>query len=89
MVTGVKKAVGDFKRFNRGGDYSPEYGFLMLDRETGEVWTDYFYNLGHNNWKEYEKSSIINLGAMMQEQKIEINMKNVKDFAKGLLTNTF
>lgn len=60
-ITGIKKAVGDYKRANAGGIFSPIYGCLMLDRSTGEVWTDEFYSLGHNEWKEYHDKSIINL----------------------------
>lgn len=49
-IKGVKKAVGDYKRTNAEGWFSPRYGYLMLDRSTGEVWTDEFYSLGHNEW---------------------------------------
>ena len=51
-ITGLKKAIGDYRCFNAGGRFSPEYGRLMYDKETGELWTDYFYSLGHNTWKE-------------------------------------
>lgn len=85
QLTGVKKAVGEYKRFNSNGYYSPEYGYIMLDKESGEIWTDYFYSIGHNSWKEYHSDSIVNLGFMMQEQGIEINIKNVKEFAGKLV----
>lgn len=52
----------------------------MFDKATGELWTDEFYSLGHNEWKQYQSNSIINLGKIMTENNIEINMKNVKSF---------
>lgn len=79
-IKGLKKAVGDYQKANKGGYYSPKYGYLMFDKETGELWTDEFYSLGHNSWKEYRSDTIVNLGKIMIENGIEINMKNVKDF---------
>lgn len=52
----------------------------MFDKATGELWTDEFYSLGYNEWKQYQSNSIINLGRIMAENNIEINMKNVKSF---------
>jgi hypothetical protein len=52
----------------------------MYDKADGEIWTDEFYSLGHNEWKEYHSDTIINLGSIMEEREIEINMQNVKDF---------
>lgn len=79
-ITGLKKAVGEYQRANKEGYYSPKYGYLMFDKATGELWTDEFYSLGHNEWKQYQSNSIINLGRIMTENNIEINMKNVKSF---------
>ena len=84
-IKGLKKAVGDYQRFNAEGTYSPRYGYLMFNKEDGTIWTDEFYSLGHNSWKEYNSKSIINLGKMMTEQEIEINMKNVKEFIEKYL----
>ena len=84
-IKGLKKAVGDYKRANEGGAYSPNYGYLMYNKTTGELWTDEFYSTGHNNWKAYEDSSIVNLGEMMREREIEVNMVNVKDFIEKIL----
>lgn len=83
-IKGLKKAVGDYHRFNSGGYYSPEYGILMYDKESGEIWTDQFYSLGHNSWIEYHGDSIVYLGKMMGERGLEVNMKNVKEFIGGL-----
>jgi hypothetical protein len=79
-IKGLKKAIGDYKRANAEGYYSPRYGRLMYDKADGEIWTDEFYSLGHNEWKEYHSDTIINLGSIMEEREIEINMQNVKDF---------
>ena len=79
-IKGLKKAVGDYQKANKDGYYNPKYGYLMFDKETGELWTDEFYSLGHNSWKEYRSDTIVNLGKIMIENGIEINMKNVKDF---------
>ena len=79
-IKGLKKAVGDFQRANAEGYYSPRYGYLMFDKEDGSLWTDEFYSLGHNEWKEYHSETIVNLGRMMSEREIEVNMKNVKEF---------
>lgn len=84
-IKGLKKAVGDYKRANEGGPYSPRYGFLMFDLSDGELWVDEFYSLGHNDWKEYHSNSIVNLGHMMSEKGIGVNMKNVKNFLENLM----
>lgn len=79
-IKGIKKAVGDFKKFNAGGMYDPEYGVLMYDKDNGEVWTDYFYSLGHNSYKVYHSKSIVNLGNLMSECGLDITIDNVKTF---------
>lgn len=84
-VKGIKKAVGDYNRANKGGVYSPRYGYIMLDRESGEVWTDEFYSLGHGSWKQYHSNNVINLSRYMTEREIAINMANVREVAERLL----
>ena len=79
-IKGLKKAIGDYKLANEEGYHSPRYGYLMFDKEDGEIWTDEFYSLGHNEWKEYHSDTIVDIGKMMSDQEIKINMKNVKDF---------
>lgn len=79
-IKGLKTAVGEYQRFNAGGPYSPEYGVLMYDTENGELWTDYFHSLGHNEWKEYHQDTVVNLGAMMAEEGLKVTMANVKSF---------
>lgn len=79
-IEGLKQAVGDYKRANAGGWYSPIYGKLMFDKADGEIWTDQFCSLGHNEWKVYHSDTVINLGAMMAEEDIPVTMANVKQF---------
>lgn len=81
-INGLKKAVGDYQRANSGGSYSPWYGCLMYDKSDRSVWVDTFYSLGHNEWKEYHSTNIVNLGRLMSEQGIPVNMKNVRDFVE-------
>ena len=80
-----KKAVGDYNRANKGGVYSPRYGYIMLDRESGNVWTDEFYSLGRNDWKQYHSPHIVNLSGYMAERGISVNMANVREAAEELL----
>ena len=35
-ITGLRKAVSEYNRYNAGGCYSPEYAELMFDTETGQ-----------------------------------------------------
>lgn len=83
-ITGIKKAVGEYNRANAGGYYSASYGNLMLDRSTGEVWCDYFYSLGHNEWKQYHDPAIIDLGREITEQGDTVSMKTVRAYAERM-----
>lgn len=84
-IKGIKKAVGLYQRLNAGGAYSPHYGVMMLNKATGEVWTDEFYDLGHNSRKEYKDKNIMNLSAYMEQREIDVNMRNVRTIAESLL----
>lgn len=44
-ITGVKKAVGTYKRANNGGYYRSSYGALMVNVSTGYVWCDEFVDM--------------------------------------------
>lgn len=79
-IKGLKTAVSDYKRANKGAPYSPIYRELMFDKGDGRIWTDEFCDLGHNSYKVYDSKTIIYLGRIMSEREIEINMKNVKEF---------
>lgn len=79
-IKGLKSAVGDYQHANAGGFFSPSYGCLMFDKSTGELWTDYFCSIGHNEWKVYHSDAIIDLGQLMTENGLKINMRNVKEY---------
>lgn len=79
-LQGLNKAIGDYHRANLGGPYSPRYGYLMLDKSTGEIWCDEFYSLEHNEFLSYHSPDIINLGLIMENQGYEINRESVKEF---------
>lgn len=79
-LQGLNKAIGDYHRANSGSPYSPRYGVLMLDKSTGEIWTDEFYSLGQNEWKEYHSKDIINLGLIMENECWQITRENIKEY---------
>lgn len=83
MLKGLKKAVGDYQRFNKGGCYSPEYGHLMYNTNTGELWTDYFYSIGHNSWKVYHDDAIIRIDNRINDK---ITMKSVANYIDTIKT---
>lgn len=56
-ITGIKRAIGEYKRWI-AQDWRRTAN-IMLDKSTGEVWTDCF--LDCNIWKEYHNSNIISL----------------------------
>lgn len=79
-IKGLKTAIGDYKRANKGDPYGLLYGNLMFDTESGKIWVDELCDLGHNSYVVYATDTIINLGKMMSEQELEINMKTIKEF---------
>lgn len=79
-IHNLKKAIGDYKRFNKDGAYSPQYGFLMYEKSNGHLWTDEFYDLGHNAYIAYDDDDVVNLGLLMKEKGVEVNMENTKEF---------
>lgn len=86
-IIGLKKAVGEYNKANSGGYLSPFYGKLMYDMSTGKIWTDTFYSLGHNSWKEYHDKSIICLSDIIREKGYDekITMKFVTNFIENNL----
>lgn len=79
-ITGIRKAVRDYKELNKGGAYAPIYGLLIYDSETGKLWTDEHCDMGHGAYTNYDSGTAVNLGKMMQDRYIEINEANVKQF---------
>lgn len=86
-IKGLKKAVGDYKAFNQGGYYSPHYGNLMYNTETGDLWTDEFWDLGHSFYIPYQSENIVDLGKMMTEKEITVTTTSVKEFIKNNFEN--
>ena len=56
-ITGIRKAITEYKNW-LAIDYRHTAN-IMLDKSTGEVWTDIF--LDCNEWKEYHSDDIISL----------------------------
>lgn len=81
-IVGLKKAVGAYQKLNEGGFYSPHYGELMYDKDSGKLWTDEFYSLGHNEWKVYHSKSVINLGVLIEADGLDVTMANVKKYVE-------
>lgn len=81
-ITGIKNAVGDYNRANKGECYSSHYGRIMLDRSTGEVWTDEF--VGDGTYIAYAKEAIINLGRKIGNDNNTVSMKTVREYAERL-----
>lgn len=59
-MSGLRTVAGETKSLS--GPYSPEYLQLNYDRSTGEVWTDFFFSVGHNDWAVYHDKNILNCG---------------------------
>lgn len=72
--------VANYNRLNAGGAYSPLYGIIYFDQKTGEIWTNEYYDLGHNSWTHYDNPDIVNLSRKMCDAGIDITMANVKMF---------
>lgn len=78
-ITGVKKAIGDYKSW-----ISRRYGNaanIMLDKSTGKVWTDVFPDC--NSWIEYHSESVISLlSYIRQRTDEELSMQLLKTYAE-------
>ena len=56
-MTGLKQVVSETKCLD--GYYSGKYLQLNYDISTGEVFTNFHFSLGQNNWSEYHNADII------------------------------
>lgn len=52
-IKGIKKAVGDYRRIIDRGNVAR----IMMDTQTGEVWTDEFVSV--NSWIEYSDPNVV------------------------------
>lgn len=78
-LIGLKNAVGDYQRANKG-HYSPLYGRLMFNSRTGELWTDEFCSIGHNQWREYADPAIFEIGRSVEQSYGVVTMRTVKSY---------
>ena len=62
-ITGIKKAISDYKNW-LSIDWRHTAN-IMLDKSTGEVWTDCFIDC--NTWKEYHSDDIVSLSSYIRE----------------------
>ena len=83
-ITNIKKSVGEYKRANAGGVYSPRYANIMLNRENGRVWIDEYYSIGHGSYTVYADPAIINLGAVITDNGALVNMVTIRAYAEKL-----
>lgn len=79
-IHGLKAAVGEYLRANVEGYYSPKYGYLMYNMDSGELWVDEYYSVGRTSRKIYQSKSIVNIGEMMIDKGIDVSMRGVRDF---------
>lgn len=63
-IRGIKKAIGEYKSWL---SLDPRHAAdIMLDKSTGEVWTDSFPDC--NEWKEYHSRDIVSLAQYVRER---------------------
>lgn len=56
-INGLRKASSETKGLT--GYYSGHYVQISYDKSTGDILTDYHYNLGQNSWTQYHDPNII------------------------------
>ncbi|MDR0889345.1 MAG: hypothetical protein LBM28_01700 [Oscillospiraceae bacterium] len=61
-MTGLRKAAGETKCLR--GAYDAGYVQISFDTATGEVLSDYHYDLGHNSHTRYHEDTVINCGTI-------------------------
>lgn len=59
-MCGLKRVAADSKSLN--GYYSGRYLQLNYDKSTGEVFTNFHYNLGQNSWSVYHDPNVVVIG---------------------------
>lgn len=77
-MSGLRTVAGETKSLT--GSYSPEYLQLNYDRSTGEVWTDFFFSVGHNNWTKYQDENVLNCGNLCSHYTMQ-ELANIIYFA--------
>ena len=59
-LKGLKKVSGATKELK--GFYDPFYLQVNVDLESGEVFVNEHFSIGHNSWTEYRNGNILNCG---------------------------
>lgn len=88
-ITGIKKAIGEYKWANSHGCYSPWYANIMLDTTDGRVWTDTFYDLGHGSFKKYHSKAIVCVSGKILENNDVVSMKTLKEYSEKIISENF
>lgn len=84
-ITGIKKAIGEYKSWI-GQDWRRTAN-IMLDKSTGEVWTDCFIDC--NTWKEYYSKDIVSLSAYIRKDTEEqFTMTILRKYAEMVITQS-
>lgn len=67
-ITGLKKLAGELQaNLPQNNGYRPgRYMQVNYDCNTGEVWADFFYDLGHGSYKKYHDPAIITVCTISQ-----------------------
>ena len=55
-MIGLKKASGETQNY---GSFDSRYDEIFFDKTTGEVWTRFHCDLGHNEYTVYHDSNVI------------------------------
>lgn len=76
-MSGLRTVAGETKSLT--GSYSPEYLQLNYDRSTGEVWTDFFFSIGHNDWAVYHDKNILNCGNLCAPHTMQEIADRIRD----------
>lgn len=84
-IKGFAEAAEEYNDANAGGMFSPRYGRLMFDVSDGDLWVDEFYSVGHNEFKVYHSSDVINLGEIILSEGESVTAANVKKYAEKFL----
>lgn len=84
---GIKKAIGEYNRWLKI-DIHNHNAKIMLDKSTGEIWTDTFFT--HTEWKQYNDSNIVDVTKIIfdLEEPKRITMKLVKKYAEKIILDS-
>lgn len=86
IIIDTYKLTEAVEEWNRSNDLNTEpihLGRLMFNTESGEIWTDTYYDLKNIKWKIYESQSIVNLGWMLIEADSPEHNKGKYPFTTG------